>query len=298
MAERVYSVETPDNLVLYFERAGFVSRALAQGIDLLVMAMLAQGAIWLLSPLELVAGSAASALWIIVGFLVQWGYGALSEWRFGGRTLGKHLNGLAVVDASGLQLSFSQSAVRNLLRIVDLLPGFYLLGALCSLLDVHGRRLGDLAARTVVVRSGRALPPKNLAHSTRAQIGTWAAPILLHLRSDEREALISLCAALETLALSDRLSLCNDLVEHFARRHQLLLPQHLSAERVLLLVREALSCSSAPARPSKRAGPRASETSAGAGPRASETSAGAGPRASETSAGAGHAPGVKASQES
>jgi uncharacterized RDD family membrane protein YckC len=253
VAERVYSVETPENLTLYFERAGFASRALALGVDATLMAMATQGAILALSPLGLVAESAAGALWIIVAFLIQWGYGAFSEWRFAGRTLGKSLNGLAVVDASGLRLSFSQAAVRNLVRMIDMLPGFYLLGAAFCLLDRHGRRLGDLAARTVVVRAQRPAPPKEhapapldvlLSHGGparfEASLGPWGAPILANMHSDERAALLALCAALETLSLADRLSLCNALAQHFVKRHQLALPTHLSAERLLLLVRDRI----------------------------------------------------------
>lgn len=241
MAERVYSVETPENIVLYFERAGFASRAVALGIDLLLMTGLSQGALWALSPLGLMTESTASALWIVIAFLVQWGYGALCEWRFAGRTLGKRLNGLVVVDASGLRLSFAQAAVRNLLRVVDLLPGFYLLGAVCCMFDRHGRRLGDLAARTVVVRARRALPPKELAAGKGAALGPWVAPIVAHLRADEHAALIALCGALESLSLSDRVTLCESLVEHLAHRHRLTLPAHLSAERVILSVRDAFA---------------------------------------------------------
>ncbi len=234
--ERVYSIETPENLALYFERAGLASRALALGLDLVLMGALTQSALWLLMALGAVAESLASTLWILVGFLVQWGYGALSEWRFAGRTLGKRLTGLAVVDVSGLRLSFIQAAVRNLLRIADLLPGFYLLGATCALLDPNGRRLGDLAARTIVVRARRARPPKEPALVRSAALGPWAAPILRQLRSDERRALIALHGALDTLSLPDRVALCGDLVAHFARRHQLSLPVHLSAERVVSLL--------------------------------------------------------------
>jgi uncharacterized RDD family membrane protein YckC len=241
MAERVYSVETPENIVLYFERAGFASRAVALGLDLLLMTALSQAALWALSPLGLVTESTASALWILIAFLVQWGYGALCEWRFAGRTLGKRLTGLAVVDASGLRLSLAQAAVRNLLRVVDLLPGFYLLGAACCMLDRHGRRLGDLAARTIVVRARRALPPKELSLNKRAALGPWLSPIVTHLQADEHAAVIALCGALESLPLSDRVSLSEALVDHFARRHRLTLPSHLSAERVILFVRDALA---------------------------------------------------------
>lgn len=241
MAERVYSVETPENLVLVFERAGFASRALALGIDLLLMTAVTQGSLWLLTALGVVGESLASALWIVAGFLVQWGYGATCEWRFAGRTLGKRLNGIAVVDISGLRLSFLQAAVRNLLRIVDLLPGFYLAGAVCSMLDPHGRRLGDLAARSIVVQTRRALPPKEPALASSAAQPPWATPILAQLSPDERRALMALHGALEALSLADRIALCGALVEHFTKRHNLTLPAQLSAERVVSLLYSGLS---------------------------------------------------------
>jgi hypothetical protein len=160
--------------------------------------------------------------------------------------VGKRFNGLVVVDASGLRLSFSQAALRNLLRIIDLLPGFYLLGAACCLLDRHGRRLGDLAARTVVVRARRAIPPRELTSTRSAELGVWGASILAQLRGDERDAVLALSAALETLSLTDRVALCHALVAHFVHRHQLVLPSHLSAERVVLLVRDGLGALPAP----------------------------------------------------
>jgi hypothetical protein len=72
-------------------------------------------------------------------------------------------------------------------------------------------------------------------------LGPWLAPIVAHLHDDERAAVIALSGALESLSLSDRVSLCETLVAHFAHRHQLALPSHLSAERVLLSVRDALA---------------------------------------------------------
>jgi uncharacterized RDD family membrane protein YckC len=245
VAERVYSIETPENLVLYFERAGFASRALALALDLLFMTAIIQGSLWLLTALGIVGESVASAVWIVTGFLVQWGYGALCEWRFAGRTLGKRLNGIAVVDISGLRLSFLQAAVRNLLRIVDLLPGFYLAGAVCSLLDPHGRRLGDLAARTIVVQTRRTPPPKEPALGAIALQPAWATSILAQLSNDERRALVALHAAIEALSLTDRIALCGALVEHFSARHRLSLPAHLSAERVVSLLYGGLSSTAA-----------------------------------------------------
>lgn len=237
----VYSVDTPENLRLSFVRAGLATRALAFCIDFATMAALLQGVAWLLAPFEAIAESATGALWIIAGFAVQWSYGVICEWRFAGRTLGKRVCGIAVVDARGLPLSLPQAATRNLLRVVDILPGLHLVGALASLIDPHGRRLGDLAARTVVVRDPRAVPPRIEARVAQAATrGSHVEEIAHRMSGDERAALRALCAARETLALAERNQLCAALAAHLAARFGAALPAHLSAEKFLLQIHESL----------------------------------------------------------
>ncbi len=97
--------------------------------------------------------------WDVVGavttlayFAISIGYGIAWEWYGRGQTLGKRLLRLRVVDAQGLRLQFNQIFVRNLLRALDALPLFYLVGGITSLLNRSGQRLGDLAANTVVIR--------------------------------------------------------------------------------------------------------------------------------------------------
>jgi uncharacterized RDD family membrane protein YckC len=240
----VYSVDTPENVRLSFVRAGLATRAIAFCIDLGAMAALLQCVAWLLAPFESIAGSAAGALWIIAGFVIQWSYGVLCEWRYAGRTLGKRICGIAVVDASGLPLSLPQAATRNLLRVVDLLPGLHLVGALASLLDPHGRRLGDLAARTVVVRDPRATPPRLEARATSPGAGTRRADaddLARRMNGEERTALRALCVARETLPLAERNQLCGALAAHLAARYGAPIPAHLSGEKFLLLIHDALS---------------------------------------------------------
>ncbi len=100
---------------------------------------------------------------IIIGvFFVQFGYDVLFETLASGRTPGKRWTGLRVVKKGGTPVGFVASALRNILRIVDSLPGFYLVGILSVLFTANNQRLGDLAAGTLVVRERRqstALPP-------------------------------------------------------------------------------------------------------------------------------------------
>ncbi|BDC49913.1 hypothetical protein F183_A22290 [Bryobacterales bacterium F-183] len=94
----------------------------------------------------------AQAVEVLLYFLVMVLYAILCELLLNGQTLGKRIFKLRVVDASGLRLEPSQVIIRNLLRLVDGLPMFYLLGGITCLLNTRMQRLGDIAASTVVVR--------------------------------------------------------------------------------------------------------------------------------------------------
>jgi uncharacterized RDD family membrane protein YckC len=100
------------------------------------------------------SGLAVAAV-IVTVFLVQFGYDVLFETLAAGRTPGKRWTGLRVVKMGGTPVTFLPSALRNILRIVDSLPGFYLVGILFVMFTRNNQRLGDLAAGTIVVRERR-----------------------------------------------------------------------------------------------------------------------------------------------
>ena len=238
----VYEIDTPENVRFSFERAGLASRALAWAVDLFVMLCILQAAAVVLSLLSVVFGKAATAIWLVIAFLVQWWYAALCEWRFGGRTLGKRLVGLATMDDRGLSLTLLQAVIRNLLRIVDMLPLLYLVGGLTSLFDPHGRRLGDLAAGTLVIRERRAeLPRRTLAEAHRdAHRYPDLAEVGRRLSPGERDAVLALCNERERLPLSLRSELFERLSTHLESRIGFRRPAHLSCEKAVLYVAAAL----------------------------------------------------------
>ena len=96
--------------------------------------------------------SGAVAVFTIVLFLVFFGYDVLFEVRSRGRTLGKRWTGLRVVRAGGQPITFVPSCVRNVMRIVDILPALYAIGMLSIFVTRQNQRLGDLAAGTLIVR--------------------------------------------------------------------------------------------------------------------------------------------------
>ena len=94
--------------------------------------------------------------WVIAGFialnfLLLWGYYTLFEAFWHGQTPGKHIMKLRVIKDSGRQITLFEAMSRNLLRIIDYLPAFYLAGVITMLCTKRNQRLGDLAAGTIVV---------------------------------------------------------------------------------------------------------------------------------------------------
>lgn len=151
-AERthVLRVRTPEAVAFTFRLASPVLRAGAFIIDLAVV-----GAAWsvisvIFGVLSIVSRDVAGMLATLGYFLLSEGYRIGAEWLWRGQTLGKRLLRLRVVDARGLRLTLPQVVLRNILRVVDGLPLFYLVGGVTAFLNAHGQRLGDLAAGTLV----------------------------------------------------------------------------------------------------------------------------------------------------
>ncbi len=154
------SVATPEGVTLELAVAGVGSRFTAGLVDQLLR-------LAVLGALVILGGVAAddaetsdellAALLLVTVFLVQFGYDVLFETLASGRTPGKRWTGLRVVKVGGGPVGFVASALRNTLRIVDALPGFYLVGILAVLFTRNNQRLGDLAAGTLVVRERRQL---------------------------------------------------------------------------------------------------------------------------------------------
>jgi hypothetical protein len=90
------------------------------------------------------------------------------------------------VDVRGGPLSVSQALIRNLVRIVDFLPSYYLIGAIAIFVTRRNQRLGDLAAGTVVVRERQAVSLRDLgpepAPGTPASAPRWGRRLEPQLR--------------------------------------------------------------------------------------------------------------------
>ena len=154
------SIPTPEGVELQLVLAGLGSRLVATIVDLLIKGAVLL-ALWLIgaSAGGGDAGGFVVAVLVVASFLVWFGYDVAFETLASGRTPGKRAAGLRVVRLGGEPVGFLASAVRNLLRLVDGLPGIYAVGAVSVLFSRRNQRLGDLAAGTLVVRERRAPLP-------------------------------------------------------------------------------------------------------------------------------------------
>jgi uncharacterized RDD family membrane protein YckC len=157
------TIETPEQVSIRFPIAGIGSRFLAILIDTLLQ--IAAYTALILVFLLLVSAAPKNgagqlshnsekwmvAILILVHFVMYWGYFTLFEAFWNGQTPGKKLFKIRVIQDSGRQITFFEAMIRNLLRVVDLLPSFYLVGVIAMACNRRHKRLGDLAAGTLVV---------------------------------------------------------------------------------------------------------------------------------------------------
>ncbi|MEM1227159.1 MAG: RDD family protein [Planctomycetota bacterium] len=167
------AVVTPENIAFEYQLAGPFRRMPAYLIDVAVRwAIIIAIGLFVLLTIGLINLGALSAFAIaglmISYFLISWFYGAAMESFFNGRTVGKWMCGLRVIDIDGCPITGKRAVIRNLLRIADLapmaalswvdsdIPPLYIIptgmvGLVCMILTQRMQRLGDVAAGTMVI---------------------------------------------------------------------------------------------------------------------------------------------------
>jgi uncharacterized RDD family membrane protein YckC len=151
MLDTLRRVPTPEGFELTLRLAGPVPRALAYAVDLAIRIALFAAFSMSLSMLH----GGGTGLMLIAAFLLEWFYPVAFEVWWAGATPGKRAFGLAVLGDNGTPVSFGASVTRNLLRAVDFLPMLYAFGLVSMLASRDFKRLGDLAAGTIVVYRDR-----------------------------------------------------------------------------------------------------------------------------------------------
>ncbi len=156
--DTLQKIEIAEGAEIRLRLAGPSARGLALLIDLgIKVALWGVGFIVLFLGIGIFLGGSeesleiANGLFLLMLFVVEWGYFVFFEFSRNGATPGKRVFGLRVVRTSGAPISLTQAVIRNVLRFVDMLPFTYGLGLASCLMTQKFQRLGDLAAGTVVV---------------------------------------------------------------------------------------------------------------------------------------------------
>jgi len=216
-------IRTPEGIAFSMLLAGPVSRFLSWAMDFACISVLASAAGVVVSIFGLISADFARAFMVLIFFVIQVGYGIVMEWVWRGQTVGKRLLRLRVVDMQGLRLQFSQIVIRNLLRFVDTLPLFYLVGGVACLVNRRAQRLGDVAANTVVIRVPKINQP-NLDPLLAGKYNSLREhPHLaarLHQRVSPAEARVALQALLrrDELDPAARIELFGEIAAHVRSR--------------------------------------------------------------------------------
>lgn len=197
--DTVRHIETPEGVVLELPVAGLLPRALAYAIDLMIRYF----AISILATCAGLLGELGTGLTLIAIFLAEWLYPVVFELRRGA-TPGKAAMNLRVLMANGTPVTPAASLTRNLLRAADLLPFGYLVGVSAMLVDPSARRLGDLAAGTVVVHHRRTRAVPRLPPAT-------PEPVPVALSPDEQRAIVDFAARSPTWSQERREELVEPL---------------------------------------------------------------------------------------
>jgi uncharacterized RDD family membrane protein YckC len=194
-------IETPEGVRLPISVASICPRAYAYAIDGLIRLIV----IAAVSSVLAYAGKLGGGLMLLIVFAQEWFYPVLFDVFNQGATPGKKIMQLQVVHDDGSPVSFSSSLLRNLLMVVDFLPVFYCVGVVVSICHPSSKRLGDIAAGTLVIYTRT----RNSLSSLDASIGKHA--LLAGMSLVEQRAVLSFAERCPALSPARQTELANIL---------------------------------------------------------------------------------------
>jgi uncharacterized RDD family membrane protein YckC len=222
-----YSISTPENVDLHLEIAGLGNRLLAQLIDGAIQ--LAVGLFFVLIGVIFAVGVTASGLdsktksilyaviimvIIFVLFILQNGYFLVFEGIWRGQTPGKKAAEIRVIEQNGQPIGWSAAIIRNLMRLID---SVMFLGILIILMDKNERRLGDMAAGTIVIRERKT----EISTSHIKMLSTATADTSLdvgRVTPAEYDLLVDFLKRRESLAKAHRPNVAQKMATHFKEK--------------------------------------------------------------------------------
>ena len=224
-------IDTPENVAFQYKVAGIGSRFLAALIDTILITVIQ---IFLIAISLLIWAAQASPAtdagpsnWFIaiLGFiasLVIWGYYIFFEMQWNGKSPGKKVVGLQVIRNDGTSITLTESLIRNLIRLVDFLPANYAVGVLTMFIDRQSRRLGDLAAGTLVILEQSKVTLESLEKAT-------------HIESTQVSQTLTATWPIDCLNGEDL-----ELIERFLQRREQLSNRSALAMQILNVILEKM----------------------------------------------------------
>jgi uncharacterized RDD family membrane protein YckC len=220
--DRSVEVRTPESVAFAYQLAGLGSRFLAVVADIVLQYLLLLVVFFGLALLadrlaKLPGGHAPPShfatnvgigIVIFIVFMILFGYFILFEAFWNGQTPGKKLLGIRVLRDGGYPIDFSASLIRNLIRVGEMILGFYLIAAISALISSENKRVGDFAAGTIVVRDARLPAPAAIVESL-LEMPSYAATTFL--AGEERELVHRFIERRETLPAPQRAQLAAQL---------------------------------------------------------------------------------------
>jgi uncharacterized RDD family membrane protein YckC len=230
--DRFLDVRTPESIAFSYELAGLGSRALAVMVDLVIQFALVALFFWGIvligahyhpakiapaaTPAQLrFAYNLVAGLFIFVLFAIFFGYFIFFEALWNGQTPGKKLLGIRVVRDGGFPIDFPASLIRNLVRVGEWTIGGYAIAAVSALLSPENKRIGDIAAGTIVVRDHRMEAPAQLLREIRDEP---AYASTAYLSGEERRIVRRFLDRRDTLTPESRRNLAAQLANRVRSR--------------------------------------------------------------------------------
>lgn len=216
-----YGVETPEHVEVRLELAGVGSRTAAMLIDftLVFLAIILMNTVFIPGVRDLLGtsflGRWGLAFLVVLNSFVLLGYFALCEAVSGGRTPGKQVLGIRTVMDTGKRVTPSAAVIRALFLIVDVFLPLGI-GVVLVAVNRNNKRLGDLAAGTIVVRDRPAEWTPAMPSATAEPEPVEAGPPLLS--EDEFRLLDQFLARAAQLDAGVQARLQQQLVQRFQDR--------------------------------------------------------------------------------
>ncbi|MGR4065009.1 MAG: RDD family protein [Vulcanimicrobiaceae bacterium] len=176
--DRSVDVRTPESIAFSYDLAGLGSRFLAVTVDMVIQVAIMFAVLYAVTlaaarvatdfrpqndpALERLGENVAIAFLVFLVFAIFFGYFIVFEALWNGQTPGKRMLGIRVVRDGGYPVDFMAVLIRNLIRVVELGLGGYAVSAVSALVSPENKRIGDIAAGTIVVRDGKSITAQRL----------------------------------------------------------------------------------------------------------------------------------------